>query len=277
MSLGSNTSSYGGFTYNPNNHLVWYTNDNTVIPTYNTLGFIKVLPYDILKYSIPSFTTQMTSTQLLQYIVNYLHSRYQLEGIRFQLFLFKGIHLNPTTKTNEYYYHIYLTSSKPICLSAMGLLDSNNNMMDMGCYLLLLSGFNPTYDLLDSNNLPTKLFPNYTKSCWTHSDLPPSYAPNDILDVINIFTQIMVNINTNTDPFFIGGDMAFFDSIDADFGEIDVPVDDPHLVMDEILNQNKPVQYFIETYPQLMETFYENMFSIITYHARGQYPYLSVE
>ncbi len=268
---------YGGFTYTPNNHLVWYTSDNKQVSSYANLGFIKVLPFDTTVYSIPSFTTQMTSTQVLQNMVNYLHSRYALEGVRFQLFLFKGVHLNPSSSTNEYYYFIYLTSSQPISLSSYDIITSSSHV-DMGGYLLLLSGYMPTYNLLDVTSLyPTKIFPTYTTAAWTGQDTPPSFSPNDILDVINIFTQIVTNIGTGTDPFFNGGDMAFFDSIDADFGEIDVAISDPHQIMDEILNQKKPVSYFLETYPQLMETFYENMFALITYEARGEYPYLPVE
>lgn len=271
------SNSYGGFTYAPSNHLIWYTSDNKQVAAYPNLGFIKVLPFDTAVYSIPSFTTQMGSTQVLQNIVNYLHSRYTLEGVRFQLFLFKGIHLNPSTSTNEYYYFIYLTSSQPMSLSSYDILTSSS-AVDMGGYLLLLSGYFPTYNLLDSTTLyPTKLFPTYTTAAWSGHDTPPYFAPNDILDVISIFTKIVANIGTGTDPFFTGGDMAFFDSIDADFGEIDVNIPDPHQIMDEILNQNKPVQYFLETYPQLMEAFYENMFALITYHARGEYPYLPVE
>ncbi len=268
---------YGGFTYSPNNKLVWYTGDTTIVPNHTNVGFIKVLPVDSLSYSLPSFTTQLSSQELLQNIVNYLHSRYNLEGIRFQLFLFKGIHLNNTTKKNEYYYSIYLTSSVPLSLSAYDYI--NSAQVDVGCYLLLLSGYFAPLSYYGNpyGPYPLLMFPNYTNSNWTSSDAPPVYAPNDILDIIAIFTKILTDIGTGSDSFFQGGDMAFFDSIDADFGEIDVNIPDPHIIMDEILNQNKPVSYFLETYPQLMETFYENMFAMITYHTRGEYPYLPVE
>ena len=272
--LAGSSDMYNGFTSSLNPQYILYTSDNCVT-AYPKLGFVKVSPFDIHTYSCPSFTSQLNSTVLLNNIVNYLHSRYPLEGVRFQVFLFKGVHLNTTSGLNEYYYYIYLTSSVALSLSSYDMI--SNVQQDMGCYLLLLSGYMPTFDLFDSNYRPTLLFPNYVNPCWHSDSVPPSYAPHDIIDILNIFSNIVVGINTNSDPFFVSGDMAFFDSIDADFGEIDVPIDDPHTIISEILDQDKHVEYFVNKYPQIMETFYDNMFALISYSLKGQYPYLAVE
>ncbi len=270
---------FNGIKFSPNNHTIWYTQDKC-ISSYPHYGFIKVVQPSLPSISLKFFSVNSSANDLLQSIVNYLHSRYKLEGIRFQLYLFKGVHLvQGTSNKYEYYFYIYLSSTVPLSLSCYDCMSATNiNGIDMGGYLLLMSGFMPGNDCLDTSGNPTLIFPNYLNQSWNGVDSPPDYSPNDSLDIVKIFGTIVNNAQAGTDVFFtFGTDCAFFDSIDADFGEIQTPLPDASKIMDEILNQNKPLSYFLTQYPDMMEEYYENVMALVTFAARNQYPYLPVE
>ena len=76
-----------------------------------------------------------------------------------------------------------------------------------------------------------------------------------MLNTLEFFGEIIANVNVEGHPFFTDAELAFFDSEDADFGEIPVVVSNPDLIIAEIFDENKGISYFCKKYPLLWKHF----------------------
>lgn len=236
----------------------WYC-DNRCMPEYPTLGLIKVSPF-MYNQNLPYFNTGKTAKELLTSALNFLYSFYQITDNRLQAILFKA-----SGNDGNYYYHIFISTASPLSLDFFDPTFANTQI-PVGHLLLLNSGF-----ML--GNLNTLIL-NYSSEKWVGDETGPAFA-SKIGDILGFFEKIIQTTTTGTNTSFANAELAFFDSQDADFGELPVVINDPEKIIDEIFTDNREIQYFCNTYPDIMEEYNNNIFALVALNLHGTVPYFA--
>ena len=238
------------------------------------------MPYDF-DCSSSKFVPGMNAHDILTNMMSFLYSFMKLDDTRIQSLLFAG-----KGSDGKYYYHITLLSEYPLSLdfydfkssqlmNGNSVYDSPKTPPNVGSVVLLCSGHlhemaNPTI----YNDKPDYMsnYPNYIKELWIGDETGPSYA-DGIQKQLTSLGGIISTIATGIDPFFVEGSLAFFDSCDADFGEIPVSVDNPEQIILDIFDDSKDISYITTTYPQIMEEYSDNIFALFSFAKSNKCPY----
>ena len=246
----------------------WYINTPCNITSKPNLGLLKVSPFNA-GMTQPYFDTTVTSDQCLTNIMNFLYSLLNIRQQRIQSILFKAIGLD-----GNYYYHLFITSTDPISLDFFDFTliatSSSTSVLPipMGHILLLNCGY------MQGTN--TKMYLNYAQELWVGDDNGPKYVSSSgTIAILEYFSQIVAQVNIGNDPFFTDAELAFFDSEDADFGEMPVTIDDPDQIISEIFDENKDISYFCKKYPNIMESYSQNLFALISFSLHSTVPYFA--
>ena len=89
----------------------------------------------------------------------------------------------------------------------------------------------------------TNIYLNYASEAWIGDTIVPIYATG-MLNILEYSGAIIANINLGGHAFLTDAELAFFDSEDADFGEMPVLVSDPDTIISGIFDDTKDITYF---------------------------------
>ena len=122
----------------------------------------------------------------------------------------------------------------------------------------------------------TSMYLNYAQELWVGDSDGPSFVTSASTTlVLEYLSQIVAQVNIGNDAFFTEAELAFFDSEDADFGEMPITIQDPDQIISDIFDDGKDITYLSKKYPDVMESYSQNLFALVTYNLNGIVPYFA--
>ena len=181
----------------------WYINTPCNISSKPNLGLLKVAPF-FHGQTQPLFDTTMSAADSLTVVMNFIYSWMNIRQTRFQAILFKRTGID-----NNYYYHLFITSSDPIALdfydfSLIGNSTSTALQPVTNGHMLLLNG-----GFMNGPSISNYL--NYAQEVWVRDNNGPSFVTSpSATTILQYFSSIAASVQIANEPFFNDVDIAFF-------------------------------------------------------------------